>query len=242
VATWLDVITDGLGKIGVARLGDELSGDVTDLALRVLNRIFDDWNAERPAVYHDVFLTYTLTPALQPHTIGPGGTFVVTQAPISIEGAAIVVGTGQTAVRYPINHKRDAAWWNDKRMRAIRTSLPTDLYYDTDWPLGKLNLWPVPDTAYVIELRTRGLLAAVALTDTVALPPGYTNAIVYTFAEEAATDFGQSVSPLVVMKAMRARARIFANNRRAPRLVTRDSGVPRQGAATRTFNYLDRSQ
>jgi hypothetical protein len=237
--TTQDLVTDALSEIGVARAGDVIGPDDADFALRVFNRLLDEWNADRAAVYGDVFSTFVLVPAVQPHTIGPNAArFAVTQRPVSIEGANLVLTTTTPVSRAPLKI-RDKTWWLATPLRDLSQSTPTDLYYSADWPNGSIYLAPVPTVAYSIELLLRVLLAQLALTDTFTLPPGYQSALTLTLAELLATPFGQSVTEETKRHARIARARVFTNNAQTPRLRTADAGMPRSRSAS-TFNYRTR--
>lgn len=234
------LLEEALQEIGV--LGAEETGDPADVsfALRKLNRLLDDWNAIREAVYGELFTSYTLTPNLQPHTIGPNSaTFTVTQRPVDLLGANLILTNVTPNVRTPIT-LRDSDWWGDLAVLDLTSSIPTDCYYSPAWPNGAIYLWPIPTAAYHLELQTRVLLNAVTLADTFWLPPGYRNAITLTLAEALAPAFHATLTQGTIQQASQARARIFANNDQTPRLTTLDAGMP--GATGQsTFNYRSRS-
>jgi len=232
------LITETFRDLGVTSVGEVLTPEMADDGLSKLTRLFDDWNAEMAAVYANRLITYTLVPSLQPHTIGPTAsspTFTVTSRPVSIDGANLVLNDVSPAVHRPINI-RDAEWWRLLVIPTLSTSIPTDLYYNAEWPLGELFLWPVPTTAYGLELQYRIVLDEVDLDDTLTLPPGYRNAITLTLGEYLAPSYSPAEpQPLA---AARARARVWANNDVTPRLITADAGMPRSGDDKRTtFNY-----
>lgn len=223
-----DLITETFEDITVLAPGDVLGETEATRALSKLTRLLDNWNAEREAVYASRLVTYTLTPALQPHTIGPAAsspTFTVTQRPVSIDAANLIIPSGTADIHYPLN-LRDDAWWASQPIPALSTSIPTDLYYSADWPLGQIYLWPVPSVAYGLELQTRIVLADLALDDTVSFPPGYQDAIILTLGEMLAPTYPPAVAQPEA--AAMARARIFANNDVLPSLVTADAGLPRK--------------
>lgn len=232
------IVTDALVELGIYAPIDTPNAADTDLVLNKLNRLLDNWNAERCAVYNVGFAVYTLVPHLQPHTIGPSGaTYTVAQRPVAIDGANIVLDNVNPAVRSPLN-LRDDQWWLGNLVRDITTTLPTDLYYSPGWPNGAIYLWPVPTVAYGLELETRVLLSNVILTDNVSLPPGYRDALTLSVAEECITTYGRGADPgmpALAQKAAQARARIFANNDILPRLWTKDSGMPSKPKPA--FNY-----
>lgn len=213
------------------------SGPMADLVLAKLNRLLDRWNADRAMVYSSVFAAYTLTPGHQPHLIGPGLSlpdFAASQRPVSIEGANIIITTTAPNIRTPLT-LRDDEWWRTNAVQGIASTIPTDLYYSADWPNGSIYLWPVPQTAYQLELQLRVILANVTLATTINLPPGYQSAIELTLAEDIANSFGQVVTPKLEQLAREARALIMGVNDVTPRIATRDAGMP--GGRGGGYNY-----
>lgn len=225
-----DLLTETYQDLTILAVGESLSDADADFGLSKLTRLFDNWNAERAGVYANRLTTYTLVPNLNPHTIGPSAaTFTVTQRPVSIEWANIVI----SGVRYPLNI-RDSEWWASIILPTLANDIPTDLHYEADWPNGNLYLYPKPSAANGLELMTRIVLAALALDDTVTLPPGYRDAVILTLGEMIALTYPPAVpSPEAAAK---ARARIYANNDEIPALVTTDAGIP--SGRGRWFNYI----
>ena len=226
--TALNLCEDAAREIGVLGEGNSLSPADANFLLGKLNRLLDNWNGERAAVYASAFNTFTLTAGLSPHTIGPAAsspTFTMAVRPVELVSAALILTGGDLPI-YLTMTVRDNQWWADQTVPTLETSIPTDVYYQPDWPLGKLYFWPVPDTAYQVDLETRVLLAEVTLSTTISLPPGYRDALTLSVAEAACPGFGRAVSPDLRLSAVQARARIFANNDTTPKLVTQDTGMP----------------
>lgn len=208
-----------------------------DLGLRTLNRLFDSMNADEMAIYNEGFADYTLTPGLSPHTIGPGGTFSVTQRPVSLEYAALNLGNSP-AVFTRIN-VRDDAWYQRQGVPGISITVPSDVYYDTGWPLGNLYFYGVPSLAYGVRLWTRTVLSAVAITDTFSLPPGYQNMLTLTLAEWLGSAFGQSISQSTKDRAREARDLIYrVNDTDDVNISTRDAGMPDEGIRRSGYEHL----
>jgi len=237
VLTGLDLVSDALFGLNIVSPSDPIGNDDAVFVLRTLNRILDDWNADRAAVYADGFTIYTLTPGLSPHTIGPGGTWVTPQRPLSIADANLAL-PGSTATLVDIT-VRDAAWYAGLATPSLTSSMPTDVYYEPDWPNGKLFFYPVPTAAYAVSILTRLVLARIALVDAFSLPPGYRSAITLTLQEAIAEAYEQAVTPTLERQARQARARIFAANRVTPRLRTQDAGMPSGGGRGSGGSYLN---
>lgn len=236
--TVLVLAKEALEELGRYRAGESLNDDDADFVLRRYNRLLDSWNAERGQLFADLFTTYTLTPALSPHTIGPTGTFVVTERPTQIDGAHVWLGISPD-VKIPIA-LRDRQWWDNVRVPDLSIPFPRDLYYNPTWPNGELHFWPVPSSAYQVQLWTRQELTQVTLSTTFALPQGYRRAHVLTLAEEIADGFGAAISPRLAQEAGKARRLIIDTNQVTPRLATRDAGMPKSGRPVNRFNYLSR--
>lgn len=231
-----EMLIETLEDITVLAPGDPLDDTEATAALKKLTRLFDNWNAERAGVYASRPTTYTLTANLNPHTIGPAAstpTFTVTQRPVSIDAANLVVGSGSTAVYYPLELVNQG-WYENQPMPGLAT-WPFALWYSADWPLGRLYLFPVPATTYGLQLWTRIVLADLGLDDTLSLPPGYRDAITLTLGEMLAPSYPPAVAD--VHGAAKARARIFANNDPpAPPLATADYGT-RRGSGWSILNF-----
>jgi len=226
-----DMLTETYQDLTLLAAGETLEPSDEAFGILKLTRLLDNWNAERAGVYANRLTTYTLTASLNPHTIGPTGTFVVTQRPVSVDWANLVISD----VRYPMRIK-DAQWWAALTLPLLSTNIPGYLHYEPEWPNGKLYLYPVPAAAYGLELMTRIVLADLALDDTLTMPPGYRDAIILTLGEMIASTYPPAVpNPDAAAK---ARARIFANNDELPSLCTADSGIPSQGGRpTAWFDY-----
>lgn len=237
MASQQDLITAAYQELGLIDPIETLSPEMLAFGLQKMNRLLDSWNAIREAVYVDAPGSHTLTSGLNPHTFGPtGATFTVTQRPVTVFALNLVISD----VRYPVR-PRDSAWYASLSTPEI-SAQPTDFYWAPGWANGSLYLYPVPDSAYEIELWRRVLLAQVStVTDTFSLPPGYWDAIVRTLAEDLAPAYNVPVAGDLRVKAEAARAIVFANNLETPRIRTRDSGMPGGASADGGFNWITRT-
>lgn len=233
----LDVITMAMQEIGVLDAVDTPEGPEAATGLAKLNRMLDSWNADKRYVYNTQYNQYQIVPNLQPHTIGPvGATFQANQRPVLLVSAEIILNNVSPPIRYPLN-LRDDIWWAQKSSYAVSGTLPTDVYYSPDWPNGSLYLWPVPQTAYLLELLTWTILSELQLSSTFCMPPGYMDAVVYSLAIALCPSFSVRASQELILLASKAIQRIQGNNVQAPRIGTRDAGVPTGQPNRPSFNY-----
>jgi hypothetical protein len=231
-----DLIVGALTEIRVARAGDVLEPEAQDLALSILNEYFDQLNADNEGLYSMGFPQFTLIPNHQPHTIGVAANapdlVVPVGRPVEIRKANIIL---PNSIRSPLDI------WDDERWLAelsygVSGTISKGLNYSPDWPNGTMRLWPVPTVNYGIELWTSTLLANLAIGDTFDLPQGYQAAIRLTLAELCAPSFGAALLKVTQDKARDARNTAFQTNMRAPRLRTRDGGMP-GGRSRNLFDY-----
>ena len=216
------MVEQSFTELRVKRAGDTLEPENMTLGMYLFNRRLDSWNANQRAVYSEAFNdSLTLTPALSPHTIGPSGTLVVSVRPTRLLAVQLNVGS---SIFTDVN-VRDAAWYAQQSAPAISMSVPSDVYYKPDWPNGRMYFFGVPSTAYAVRVWYDTILVSVAQTDTFAMPPGYQEALELTVAEDLADSLGQAVSASLARRAREARAVVFGNNDREPRIVTCDAGL-----------------
>lgn len=237
-----DLCNNAAQELGVTQPGETLDADNLVAVRNILRRLLNFWNADRRAVYATKFEQFTLIPNPPNNyiTIGPGGQFDTTLRPVSIDGANLIL----TPSTPPVNTSlkiRDFQWWLKQTTPTLTSSYPTDLYYQPDWPLGKLFFWPVPTFAYDVQLMSRVVLNdTVDTDDDFDLPQGYENAITLTLAEMSRRIFGKPIMPDLTRDATMARAAIFNNNDQTPVLITYDAGMsPSKNGGTRAdWNFL----
>lgn len=235
-----EIVTDAMVELGVLDAIEVPTAEDAQWMLRKFVRLVDRWNAFRPAVFAEVFTTFSFVASQQDYTVGPGANIVLALRPVTLDGANAILNNVSPVVRVPIN-LRDWQWWRDNSVRTITSDFPTDVYYEPAWPVGILHFWPKPTVAYGGEIVTRTLInEAVTLDTTFSMPQGYKDALTYTLAEESWNSF-PDVDARVLQKieqlAMKARAVIFANNDKATGLVTRDAGMPSSAGSRPNFNW-----
>jgi len=203
-----------------------------------LNQQIDYWAARACYAWTTTFTTWTLTPGHQPHLIGPGllaPDFAVNQRPVRIHSANLILTNTTPNVDVPIK-LRDNAWWAANRVKAIQSSIPTDLYYEPGMPNGALWFWPVPNTGYGLRLEGMVVLQQfVTLTDTFIAPQSYLAAVSLSLAEELSDIWGTTPGPNLARRALKARDALQSNNNLAPRISSADWGT--FSSPTADFNY-----
>ncbi len=222
------VLVNGLTVYGP---GESIAPDDAQTVVEAVNTVLDDWSAESSSSVAGVISTFTTTPALQPHTIGPSGTWTLPVRPVAIDGAAIALSAGFYSTLWIHD---DPQWWMNQSTAGVIGSL-TDAYYAADVPDGSLYFAMIPSSALSVRILTRWTLSAVTLTASLVLPPGYQSALELTVMEAVADAFHTTLTPNQVLRAGKARARMQSNNLRVPSLSARGVGLP--GMRPRRWDY-----
>ena len=241
MATFREIVTDSMIELGVLQANETPSAEDAAWVLRKLVRLFDQWNAYRPAVFCENFTTFSFVPSQQAYTIGPSGAdLTATIRPVTLDGVNVILNNVSPVVRNPCN-LRDWQWWQYNAVQGVTSSFPTDVYYKPSYPLGVVTFWPVPTVAYGFELVTRTLVdESITLAGTFSMPQGYLDAAIFSLAESCIPSFGTvsgETAARISKAASEARAKVFANNDFSGRLATVDAGMPQSVGVRSTFNY-----
>lgn len=249
-----DIITDAFIEIGKWAPGEDVNQnpEQAQWGFRKANYLCDLWQAKQAYVWSYAFNVYTMVANKNPLTIGPSGMADFDTAgqprPVRIESAALLLdeNAGPGLVDLNINI-RDRQWWADQSVKSINTNVPTDLYYDPASQDGLLYFWPVTDTTRQVRLQLWQTVSQfTTITDPIGGPSGpgtwpqaYRTAFMLTLAEMLCPGSNKEPSPTLVIAALQARAAVFGNNAKSPRICTQDLGMPRSTASgqRQDFNW-----
>jgi hypothetical protein len=217
MTTAVQMITRSMRLIGA--LGSEETASAAEGAdgLAALNTMLDSWSIRRLYVHQIQQLgPLTLISSQASYTIGSSGNFNVAR-PSRITHA--FVRDVSSGVDTPVEVTMDRSVYNRKSYKATTSPYPNILYYETAMPLGRIWLYPTPDTANTLYLDCYTPLSSFAgLATDVTLPPGYRRAIEYGLAVEIAPEYGKSISQEFVKSAGDAVAAIKSLNAVVPTL------------------------
>lgn len=241
----LDIITAALFEMQAYGPGDPVpSAADAQLGLRLLNEEIDAATALKRYSWTETFALYTLEPNHSPHLIGPGlaaPDFAIAQRPVRLEGAALVLNNVNPEVDAPILNIRDAAWWRNQAVKGLTTAIPTDVYYEPDWPDGSLYFWPIPTVAYQVRLQLWvTLVQFAAITSAFSTPPAYKRWITLKLAKRLCRPFGKAITKDLIDDLREATAALQSNNIKSPRIASADYGASGDSHGRgSTFNYYD---
>lgn len=197
MTTPIELINLALKQSGVLGVGQTASAEDTQDAFKLMNMMLAQWQTNRFLIYHLVTNSKPCTGQLS-YTIGIGGDFNIPR-PDRISSAYIQL-TAQSApnkVDYPLTILQAREDY-DRIAVKQQGSMPTALFYDSNYPLGNLYPWSVPDTQYTLFVTTYAQLQQfVTVADVINMPPQYEEAIMWNLAGRLRPMYGQQPDPTI---------------------------------------------
>lgn len=209
-----DIILDALQVLGVYAASETMNDTDSAKGLSVLNDMMDEWSNLNLNCYQITEQSGVLVVGQQTYTVGSGGNFNVTR-PLNIlmgDNRAYVTDTNGNIYTLTVV---DRVGWNmiGNRSTTITSNFPDTLFYDPQWPLGVINVYPTPSVSYTLYWDSLlPLTTFAALTTTFTLPPGYKRAITLNLAIELHPYFGGQLMPEVATRASISLAAIKRKN------------------------------
>ena len=216
MATTNDMITRAM-KALKALGGNEVpsAAEYTD-GLNAFNMMLESMSLERLATYRIQEQSFTLTIGTASYTIGPGGAINTTR-PLDITQAYIQDTNSNNYLLTIVPRDK----WNQigNRGSTITSQIPDTLFYDPQYPLGVINIFPTPLLGYTCFYDSAlQQVTSVSGSTTISMPPGYERMYVFNLAVEMANMFGFEIPPVgpgqknVVELAAEAKANVKRNN------------------------------
>jgi hypothetical protein len=189
-----DIIRVALRTIGVLATGENPSADEQQDAFYNLNRLIQQWSIQKLFIYSVTEEVFQFNPNQQLYTMGPGGNFNTTR-PNKISEMNVRINGGTTSQLDIPMHILDNHQWAKIGVKLTQSSWPTHVYPDYQYPLINLNFWPIPQQAQGVEIFSyKSLTGFVTVNDTVILPPGYEDALIYNLAIRLCPEYGKASS------------------------------------------------
>lgn len=186
------------------------AADATD-ALNSINRMLDSWSNEGLLSYAAGEISVTLGVGTSTYTIGNSSSAAFnTTRPLAIRQAMITDSANNIFLMQVIPQDK----WNQIGQKVgITSQIPDTLFYDPQFPLGIINIFPTPLLGYTLTIDS--LLQQTqfsTLTHSISFPPGYERAILFNGAVEISPLFALPVPPMVVEQARESKGNIKRTN------------------------------
>jgi hypothetical protein len=178
MTTATDILTASARALGYLGRGEVLTASDANDAVLAFNRMLDSWSTEFLVSFANVTVNFPLVIGQQTYTIGASGQINATR-PIDIIQAYI---RDTNSNDYPINIIPQNQW-NNIGTKYITSQIPDTMFYDSQYPLGIINIFPVPLLTYTVYIDySINQVDMSTLTQVLSLPVGYERAYVFNLA------------------------------------------------------------
>lgn len=220
-----DLVSQILLESGVVGQGQTPTGADANNCLRRINQLLAQWNRERWLVYHLADVACVSSGQIS-YTVGPGGAFntpradrlefgcyfrLFDQSHILLDGNGnpLLDQNGEpllddstpttpspNVVDYALSILQSREDYDRIVLKGMGT-WPSQVFYDSDWPLGRAYIWPIPPAGmFELHLLVKAQLAQLtSLAQVVNLPPEYEAAINYNGQVRTRTAYRMKPDP-----------------------------------------------
>lgn len=196
MTTARDIIKSALRKIHVLGVGSTLTAEEAADGLSTLNAMIATWSVDLSTIYTESKDDYALTANDGEYTIGSAGADFTSDRVLDVLYATVLYADLDYPLQVESQGERAAIW--DKN----QTGIPQYIYYDENYPIGNIALWPVPVEAMTLSLYTRKPLDTFSnLTTDFTMPPEYQAALEYNLAVWIAPEYEKEAADTVKMLA-----------------------------------------
>jgi len=171
------IAQDSFEQIKVYAPGVDIDAADAARALSLTNQMLGEWANEKLVCFANLEQSFPLVPGDRTYTIGTGGDINKVR-PLKIEtGPGIAYLLDSSSNRFEIEVIEQDEW-NQIKLLTVTAQYPNKLFYDPQYPLGIINIFPTPETAHTVYFDSRLKLASMNALDTAfSLPDGYAQAI-----------------------------------------------------------------
>lgn len=233
--TVTQLIVDSLEEIGVVAAEQPLNDADAAKALSVAQTMHDTMQADRLMLFETLRSTFPLVAAQASYTIGSGGNVNVARPSwLTYVGVTPVGDTTELEVTpYPDRKAFDA-----ERLKTFTDAYPSRYWFEPEWPLAKLTVWPIPTTIATIGWsRPVPLATPATLLTVLSFPPGYYEAWQLNLAKRLCRPFKRKLTADLRQDAKDALNLVRRNNDGGPPRIATSPWGTRSGYDITTNSY-----
>lgn len=231
MVTARDICKSILRKLHVLGQGQSVSNDELNDVLSNVNNMLSVWSVEGNLVYTETSETFNLVTGQASYSIGTSQDFNTSRI-LDITSAYVT----NSATDYILS-SYDQAQYAAITNKTIG-GIPEIYYFDGDYPVSNIKLYPVPSGVSTITLNTQKQLTGFADLDTVyALPEEYGAGIIFNGCIWVGPDYEKEPTPSVMKLANRTKKAIETQNRRNNRAVS-TLGVPQSEEQSNNYDIF----
>ncbi len=190
--TALTIIEDALGLTNAVGQDQTLTADEVSDCLRVFNDVLEEGSTQNLFPWGQSNQTFNTVANQATYTIGPSGDWNTVRPEYIFEPAYATVQT--TTFPFINVTQKQYNLIAYKAQPGGGTDIGQCYLWVNEFPLGKITLWPVPNTVYPITFSIGRVLTQISsASTTLSFPQGYAKAFKYKLGVELAPLFGKKV-------------------------------------------------
>jgi hypothetical protein len=175
------LIQNMLQDAGIVGIDEDIEQPLINRSFRQINWLIAQWARKRWLIYRIQDYAFTSTGALT-YSVGNGGTININPRPDRMEYAFLRFLQGVASGGLPVDIPLELITSHEDYSRiTVKTvgTLPWRIFYDPEWPVGKLFPWPVPQASiYEIHVGFKVVLPRFqSLQQQINFPPEYEAAL-----------------------------------------------------------------
>jgi hypothetical protein len=206
-----DLINEALSHLGVYQ-GDALDASDLQSAFFTFVAMMDGWTAEPLTIFQKSVLTFETIANQQSYTLGVGAPYAWQVSALPSDYDAVTQGPAGSGLELPVVMVGELEW-AALPLKGLSSSILAQMYRQTLATSHTLNFWPLPAAAMPINLYvSQRIPTFTAVSNVVALPPGYQEAITFELAAKCSAKFGARVPEWLPAAMQDAKSKIKAKN------------------------------
>ena len=219
--TVTELITGALQDLRVVQTGEVVSADDAALGLSRLNDWINTLETERLTIYTLTRTTWTIVAGTASYTIGTGATVNIARptGPLAIQNIGFQDTAPDTTIEYNLGPPLTEDAYDGISQKTLTSTFPQVWYYNPTYDasgFGVLIPYPIPTSTTLegVIYSPTPVSEFSAVTDTIALPPGYRRFLRTGLAIELSSAFDAGITPALQMAAAESKADIKRANMR----------------------------
>lgn len=195
ISTAGDLVNFALRASGLNGTGQTPSAEDANTGLQLLVSLLAQWQRKRWLV-PDLGEVTCVSTGTDPYTIGPSQQFNCPRPDLIDSAFARMLTGSSNQIDFPLAIIEAREDYITIPFKSI-VSLPAALWYDSAYPIGYVHFYPIPPAnQYELHLNVKATLSTIsALTDSLALPPEYTEALIWSLCVRLQMAYGLPARP-----------------------------------------------
>ena len=224
MTTPVEIINLALKQAGVLGVGQTAAAEDLADCFKLYNMMLSQWSRKRTIVYQLLDVAHICTGALT-YTVGPGQDFNTLRPSKLIGAFCRQINIPGLPIDFPLTLLKSITDYTRISLKTM-PSLPLAVWYDPQYPVGVLHVWPIPDAQYELHIQCLAELPQAATAfDDIIMPPEYEEAIMYNLAGRLCGFYGLSIPQHIPVLANAALSTLRSANQQIGKLYMPDGLV-----------------